>query len=88
MFTIEEVLGKPILLEQLAEESAELTHAALKYARILRAENYTPITREEAIKNLIEEYSDVILCARILGILVDEEQIKMKNKRWASRLGI
>lgn len=37
-----EMIGTAALLEQLAEESAELAQAALKMARKLRNENPTP----------------------------------------------
>ena len=32
MYKIEDMLDKPVLFEQLAEEAVELAHAALKYA--------------------------------------------------------
>lgn len=47
------------MLEQLAEEAAELSQAALKLARVLRGENPTTVTRKEARKHLTEEYTDV-----------------------------
>ena len=82
----EEMIGQPALLEQLAEEASKLTQAALKYARILRDENPTPVTKYEAYTNTIEEFTDVIQCARELRILVDEEQIKYKDERWTCRI--
>lgn len=56
-----EKVGRAAMLELLAEESAELSQAALKMARIMRGENPTPVTRMQAEKNLIEEYTDVRL---------------------------
>ena len=47
-----EVIGLPAVLEQTAEECAELNHACLKMARKLRGENYTPATWEEISENL------------------------------------
>ena len=82
----EELIGRPALLEQLAEEAVELAKAALKYARILRDENPTPVTKYEAYTNTIEEYADVIQCARELDINIDEEQIKHKDERWTCRI--
>lgn len=41
-----EYIGKAAMLEQLAEEAAELAQAALKCARIERGENPTPVTME------------------------------------------
>ena len=86
MYSIEEIIGKPALLEQLAEEAAELAQAALKYSRILRGENPTPITEQKAIENLIEEYTDVIHCGMELDLKVDDQQILRKDVRWHERL--
>ena len=82
MYKIEDMLDKPVLFEQLAEEAVELAHAALKYARALRGENPIRMTDDEAFSKITEEYTDVIQCARILGIGTDEEQIIAKNQRW------
>ena len=86
MSDIEKLIGKPALLDQLAEEASELTKAALKLSRILRGENPTPVTEQEAINDLIEEYSDVIQCARELTLRQDEDQIKYKDIRWHNRI--
>lgn len=43
-----EAIGLPAVLEQCAEELAELTQAALKMARKLRGENPTPMTHAQA----------------------------------------
>ena len=80
-----EKIGKPAMLEQLAEEAAELSQAALKLARVLRGENPTPVTQEEAEKHLIEEYTDVWLCAYELGLPVDLKQIDEKLERFQKR---
>lgn len=81
-----EYIGKPAMLEQLAEEATELAHAALKLARIYRAENPTPVTAEQAAASVQEEYTDVIQCAEELGLEVDEDQIIRKQKRFRERL--
>ena len=86
MGNIEQLIGKPALLDQLAEEASELTKAALKLSRILRGENPTPVTEQEAINDLIEEYSDVIQCARELKLRQDEDQIRHKDIRWNNRI--
>lgn len=41
-------LPKAALLEQAAEEAAELAQACLKLARVYRGENPTPVTEEKA----------------------------------------
>lgn len=86
---IRKLVGQPAsLFEQLAEEAAELAQAALKYARIMRGENVCRIGLGEAALNLQEEFTDVILSARIAGIgdWVNEEQIKFKTDRWLDSL--
>ena len=77
-------------LEQLAEEAAELTHAALKYARVVRGENPTPVTLVEAHDALTEEMGDVILCARVLmaqGVAFDNNAVaERKAQQWVDRI--
>lgn len=86
MSKIETIIGKAALLEQLAEEASELAQAALKYARILRDNNPTPVTEKEACEHMTEEYTDVIHNARELGLQVDEDQIVSKGIRWENRI--
>lgn len=76
------LLSTPILLEQLAEEASELAQAALKCARVLRKENPCRIDLPEAMLNLKEEYTDVVLCARVINLTVDERQLDTKYMRW------
>lgn len=82
MYKIEHMLEKPVLFEQLAEEAVELAHASLKYARAIRGENPVRVSDDEAYAKITEEFTDVIQCARILGIETDEDQIAAKNQRW------
>ena len=79
-------IPRAAIYEQLAEEAAELAKAALKYARILRAENPTPIEPTEAYKAVEEEYSDVVLLTRVLHISPKERIISDKMERWNKRL--
>lgn len=80
------VLSERELLEQLAEEAAELSQAALK---CIRAEglsnNTTPVSAGQARTNLQEEFSDVLAVAELLE-LIDCQDAK-KWQRWAERLG-
>lgn len=80
-----EKIGTPAMLEQLAEEAAELSQAALKLARVLRGENPTPVTRKEANKKLMEEYTDVKQCAMELLLTVNYHQIDEKSERFRKR---
>lgn len=82
-----DLVGEPATLEQLAEECTELGKAALKLARILRNENPTPVTREDAKANLLEEWTDVYQVASLeLGLSPDYDQIDRKSKRLRERL--
>lgn len=54
-------IGEEALLEQIAEESAELAQASLKLARKMRGENPTPKTQDECVARVLEEIADVYL---------------------------
>ncbi|WP_317302163.1 hypothetical protein [Acidaminococcus timonensis] len=76
------------LLEQLAEESAELSQAALKLIRARgMSQNPTPISEDEAMHSLIEEANDVLIILVILG-LADQSAVRDWHKlvRWAKRI--
>lgn len=85
-------LSQEELLCQLAEEAAELAQAALKLRRIISGVNPTPVTRDEAICNLLEEFGDVQDCFA-LAVKPTETELSFiscmrnkKMKRWVSRL--
>ena len=78
-------IGTAAMYEQLAEESAELCKAALKMARIIRNENPTPVTGVQALGDLHEEYTDVLLCADELGLMWDEDIAAAKQERFKQR---
>ena len=82
---VRELIPTPALYEQLAEEATELAKAALKMSRIIRGENYTPITMTDAFYNLLEEYTDVYICTETLKIKPDENVMKEKINRWIER---
>ena len=81
------------VLEQLAEEAAELSQACLKLIRARGlSNNVTPIDQEKALRNLYEEMSDVAMCYFMLfggcHTHASESVIRLsKWKRWAKRLG-
>lgn len=81
-------IGTAAMYEQLAEECAELSKACLKKARIIRGNNPTPVTYEEADSAIIEEFTDVIHVSNILGLDQQKnfEQIHRKQKRWIKRI--
>lgn len=74
------------LYEQLAEESVELAHACLKAARAIRKESPTPVTEFEALKQIHQEYNDVLTVTRVMGIVPNEDMIDEKMTRWARRI--
>lgn len=85
-YSIEDRIGRAALYEQLAEECAELAHACLKASRIIRRENPTPVTPEECGTMIVEEWSDVTLCAQELGLSSCNSIIKRKLNRWRERI--
>ena len=85
-----EAIGLPAVLEQCAEELAELTQAALKMARKLRGENPTPMTHAQAAEHLHEELGDVRLCLKVLdaalGGDITSSVEQQKLRRWLDRV--
>jgi len=53
-------------LAQLAEEASELSQAALKVRRTLGFMNPTPVPKNKALENLIEEIADTMLCLDVV----------------------
>ena len=53
-------LSEEDILCQIAEEAAELAQAALKLRRAITQTNPTPVSDEEAVDSIIEEYADTI----------------------------
>lgn len=80
------------LLAQLAEEASELAQAALKLRRVEDGTNPTPVPKEDAIKNILEEIADVSLVINMLGFntarheVICREIMAKKTDRWADRL--
>ena len=91
---IAENLSKGEILAQLAEESAELTQAALKHRRTFtEGASPTPKTEDETLDNLIEEFADVLICAEAINH--QETKLfgkpftniyKYKLRRWYDRI--
>ena len=85
------------ILCQIAEEAAELAKAVLKLRRVITETNPTPVSDEEAVDSIIEEYADTIgafevwaaKCGgdgvRIVGADI-AEIIDKKYSRWAQRI--
>lgn len=89
MKNIVDRIGLPALLEQTAEECAELAHACLKEARRFRGENPTPKTTPECWLAISEELTDVQICIEMLdvaGYHGDPALADVKRQRMAQRL--
>jgi molecular chaperone GrpE (heat shock protein) len=91
---IHENIPRRELLEQLAEESAELSQAALKLCRTLEdAHNRTKTTQREAVANMAEEFVDVLNSyTAVFGVwdavekAVEQSKRSPKWGRWVDRL--
>lgn len=71
---------------QLAEEAAELAHAALKMRRVINGQNPTPVDSDDAFESVLEEVNDVLAVLDVLHIRRDDERVWQKLKRWKERL--
>lgn len=82
MIHLVEYIGTPACYEALAEECVELSHAALKQARLLRGEN--PVgdkyTQEKVHKMLVEEATDVLLILEELGMQEEDWRIYIQKR--------
>ena len=79
-------LSTRTLLEQMAEEAAEVSQAALKLIRARGNGNPTPMDAEEAWEWLEEEMSDLFMCATLLNLDLLEPLDNPKWERWAERI--
>ena len=84
---VRDKVSMPALYAMLAEEAAELAHAACKAFRYTEGSNPTPLTSDAIYDKLIEELSDVTLITHILGIQPNENIMQAKLQRWEERLG-
>ena len=82
---VRNMIPQAAIYEQMAEECAELAQALLKKARKIRGENYTPKTHEEINNDICEEFTDVILCAKAIGLTYSKSTMNQKLNRWVSR---
>ena len=57
---IAENLSDEDILCQIAEDASEMSQAALKLRRAITQANPTPVSDEEAVDSIIEEYADTI----------------------------
>lgn len=93
---ITKYLSATEVLAQLGEEGAELAQAALKLRRAMDGSNPTPKSVAECVKNLQEEFADVMLCVRVVCEATDTnfddfldgtaDVMAKKCDRWATRL--
>lgn len=85
---VRETLTRRELLEQAAEEAAELSQALLKYIRAAGlSNNVTPTCSHDAAADVEEEFADLCLCMQLLGVEdVDKKTMSRKLERWTKRL--
>lgn len=89
---INEKIGLPATLAMAAEEAVEFAHACQKMERVLRGENPTPVTRQEAADAIEEEAADVMICieelwgAGVIQFPVMRLRMKEKLERAEERL--
>lgn len=87
-FQIRRYLPGEEILAQVAEEAAELGHAACKLRRALDQTNPTPVSVKDALESFYEEWADCSLAMQVAG--VDTEVIQeirlSKSHRWLKRL--
>ena len=85
---VRETLTRRELLEQAAEEAAELSQALLKYIRAVGlSNNITPIDSYDAADDVEEEFADLCLCMQLLGVEeADKKTMSKKLERWSKRL--
>jgi len=86
MSIVSHQVSEKAMIEQLAEECAELSQSALKHIRAIGNGNPTPKTPEETWRSMVEEFNDICLIANIIGL---EEKAKIKEGkmiRWANRI--
>lgn len=74
------------LFLQLAEEAAELSQACLKYVRAHKGNNPTKDSEDVYLKGIIEEFTDVQVCAEAIDITADSDIHDSKIHRWADRI--
>lgn len=89
--TVSDYLTESEMLQQTAEEAAELAQAALKLKRAEDGVNPTPISIEAARAHFIEEIADVYNCIEALELTKEDitaiNSIQCdKYRRWVERL--
>lgn len=89
---VRELIPQDELLALLAEESSELSHAALKLRRVYEGTNPTPVRRQAAYEAVLEEIADLSNVLIVLGydrpttLLQIQQTMNRKLERWLQRL--
>lgn len=83
---IADQLDSDDLFLQMAEEAAELSQACLKYVRAHKGNNPTKDSEDVYLKGIIEEFTDVQVCAEAIYITADSDIHDSKIHRWADRI--
>jgi NTP pyrophosphatase (non-canonical NTP hydrolase) len=85
---IREYISGTAMLAQIAEEAAELSHAASKLIRVIDGTNPTPTGSREAVLAIREEFGDVLNACAVYGVTPYSAQDDANDKlnRWAWRI--
>lgn len=91
---VRKMLTREDLLCQLAEEASELSQAAMKLRRTETGRNPTNLSREKALRNLVEECADIQAVVMVMMLDKKRDQVvedmrsisEFKLARWAWRL--
>lgn len=74
------------LFLQMSEEASELSQTCLKYVRAHKGNNPTKESEDFYLKGIIEEFTDVQVCAEVIDITDDNDIHDSKIHRWADRI--
>lgn len=73
-------------IAQLAEEASELAQACVKWLRVSKGTNYSPMSVDQALDHIYEEFTDVIVASKVAGIYPSSSIESYKSLRWEERI--
>lgn len=73
-------------IAQLAEEASELAQACIKWLRVSKGTNYSPMSVDQALDHIYEEFADVTVASKVAGIYPSFSIESYKSLRWKERI--
>lgn len=73
-------------IAQLAEEASELAQACVKWLRVSKGTNYAPMSVDQALDHIYEEFTDVVVASKVAGIYSSFGIESYKTLRWKERI--